>query len=185
MLLDFHSEIYSWIRGGLFVLFLYHLIIYFQNKNQLYLYYSLYLFTITLYLLQPLLDNLNTNYLLYANFSVQFLATYSVSVDVINRIDLSSYISTITSVTLASGVVFELPIVVYFLSRVGILTPEIMRTYRKHSIVVILVLAAIITPPDIISQIIVAIPILILYELSIYISKVVIKRELKKSKQNA
>jgi hypothetical protein len=74
MLLDFHSEIYSWIRGGLFVLFLYHLIIYFQNKNQLYLYYSLYLFTITLYLLQPLLDNLNTNYLLYANFSVQFLA---------------------------------------------------------------------------------------------------------------
>lgn len=74
MLLDFHSEIYSWIRGGLFVLFLYHLIIYFQNRNQLYLYYSLYLFTITLYLLQPLLDNLNTNYLLYANFSVQFLA---------------------------------------------------------------------------------------------------------------
>ena len=74
MLLDFHSEIYSWIRGGLFVLFLYHLIIYFQNKNQLYLYYSLYLFTITLYLLQPLLDNLNTNDLFYANFSVQFLA---------------------------------------------------------------------------------------------------------------
>lgn len=74
MLLDFHSEIYSWIRGGLSVLFLYHLIIYFQNRNKLYLYYSIYLFAITLFLLQPLLDNLITNYSMYANFSVQFLA---------------------------------------------------------------------------------------------------------------
>ena len=119
-------------------------------------------------------------YFVIAPFSVQFLATYSVSEDVINRIDLSSYISTITSVTLASGVVFELPIVVYFLSRVGILTPEIMRTYRKHSIVVILVLAAIITPPDITSQILVTLPVLLLYELSIKVSGRVEKNRKKK-----
>jgi len=119
-------------------------------------------------------------YFVIAPFSVQFLATYSVSVDVINRIDLSSYISTITSVTLASGVVFELPIVVYFLSRVGILTPEIMRTYRKHSIVVILVLAAIITPPDITSQVLVTFPVLLLYEISIKISGRVEKNRKKK-----
>lgn len=119
-------------------------------------------------------------YFVIAPFSVQFLATYSVSADVINRIDLSSYISTITSVTLASGLVFELPIVVYFLSRVGILTPEIMRTYRKHSIVVILVLAAIITPPDITSQILVTLPVLLLYELSIKVSGRVEKNRKKK-----
>jgi len=74
MLLDFHSEIYSWIRGGLFILFLYHLIIFFQNKNKLYLYYSLYLLGITLYLLQPLFENLISNYSSYANFSIQLLA---------------------------------------------------------------------------------------------------------------
>ena len=67
----------------------------------------------------------------------------------------------------------------------GLITPDFLKKYRKHALVIVLVLAAVITPPDIISQIIVAIPILILYELSIYISKVVIKRELKKSKQNA
>lgn len=74
MLLDLHSEIYSWIRGGLFVLFLYHLLIYFQNRNQLYLYYSLYLLGITFFLLQPLIDIVIPRYSNYAIFSVQFLS---------------------------------------------------------------------------------------------------------------
>ena len=119
-------------------------------------------------------------YFVIAPFSIQFLATYSVSSDVVNRIDLSSYISTISSVTLAAGIVFELPVIVYFLSKVGILTPSIMRTYRKHSIVVILVLAAIITPPDITSQILVTLPVLLLYEVSIYVSGRIEKKRLKK-----
>jgi sec-independent protein translocase protein TatC len=74
---------------------------------------------------------------------------------------------------------------IYFLTKIGLVTPEFLRKYRKHALVVVLILAAIITPPDIISQIIVGIPIMILYEVSIFISKVVIKRERKKEQQNA
>jgi sensor histidine kinase YesM len=74
MLLDIHSEIYAWIRGGLFVLFVYHILIYYQNKNKLYLYYSLYLAAITLFLCQQIIDEGHTTYSEYANFTVQFLA---------------------------------------------------------------------------------------------------------------
>ncbi len=109
-------------------------------------------------------------YFVISPFSVQFLATYTVSDNVVNRIDLSSFISTVTSVTLASGLVFELPIIVYFLAKVGILTSEAMKQYRKHAIVVILVLASIITPPDVTSQILVTLPVLLLYEISIRIA---------------
>lgn len=109
-------------------------------------------------------------YFIISPFSVQFLTTYTVSAEVVNRIDLSSYISTVTSVSLASGLIFELPVLVYFLSKAGIVTPDVMRTYRKHSIVVILILSAIITPPDLTSQILVTLPVLVLYELSILVS---------------
>jgi sec-independent protein translocase protein TatC len=77
---------------------------------------------------------------------------------------------------LSSGLIFELPILVYFLTKIGLVTPELMRKYRKISLVLVLLLSAIITPPDIASQIIVAIPVLILYELSIFISRKVIKK---------
>lgn len=119
-------------------------------------------------------------YYVIVPFSIQFLATYTVSAEVVNRIDLSSYISTVTSVTLASGVVFELPVVVYFLSKLTILTPELMRTYRKHAIVVILVLAAIITPPDVASQILVTLPVMLLYEISIFVSARVENKRIKR-----
>lgn len=119
-------------------------------------------------------------YFVISPFSVQFLATYTVSAEVVNRIDLSSYISTVTSVTLASGLVFELPVIVYFLSRIGVLTPNLMRQYRRHAIVAILILSAILTPPDVTSQILVTIPMLILYEISIRVSaRVELNREKK------
>jgi sec-independent protein translocase protein TatC len=70
----------------------------------------------------------------------------------------------------------------YFLTKIGLVSPSFLKKYRKHALVLVLILAAVITPPDIISQIIVAIPILLLYEVSIFISKVVIKRQLKKEK---
>jgi sec-independent protein translocase protein TatC len=73
--------------------------------------------------------------------------------------------------------VFELPIVAFFLTKIGILTPKFMRTYRKHAIVVIFIIAAIITPPDVFSQTLVAIPLLILYEVSIFISARVMKQK--------
>ena len=115
-------------------------------------------------------------YYFVAPLSVQFLGNYQVSELVKNQINLGSFISTVTTVTLACGLVFELPLLVYFLSKLGLVTPEIMRKYRKHAIVATLVLSAIITPPDISSQVLLTIPLLILYEFSIYVSKVVIKK---------
>lgn len=109
-------------------------------------------------------------YYLILPLSVHFLGTYIVSEQVLNQINLTSYISTTMSVVLASGVVFELPIVMYFLSKIGLVTPQFLRKYRKHAIVIVLIVAAIITPPDIFSQILVSIPLLILYEVSILLS---------------
>jgi sec-independent protein translocase protein TatC len=83
---------------------------------------------------------------------------------------------------LASGLVFELPIIIYFLTKVGLVTPEFLRKYRKYALVLVLILSAVITPPDIASQVIVAIPILILYQISIYISAVVVKNQKRKEK---
>jgi sec-independent protein translocase protein TatC len=116
-------------------------------------------------------------YFFIAPLSVNFLGSYQVSDDVANQISLLSYISTITTITLAAGLVFELPVLVYFLTRAGLITPQFMKTYRKHSIVVILILSAIITPPDVSSQILVCIPILILYEISIHISRATLKKQ--------
>ena len=83
---------------------------------------------------------------------------------------------------LGISLVFELPVVIYFLSKLGLVTPTFLRKYRKHALVLVLILSAIITPPDVASQIIVSIPILILYEISIYISGFVLKRQLKNAK---
>lgn len=114
-------------------------------------------------------------YFVIVPLSIDFLTTYSVSPEVENQINMRSYISTVTSITFASGFIFLLPIFSYFLSKVGILTPKFMRTYRRHSYVVMFIVAAIITPPDVFSQIMVAIPLVFLYEISIFISKVVVK----------
>lgn len=114
-------------------------------------------------------------YYFISPLSVQFLGNYQVSELVQNQISIQSFISTVTTLTLACGLVFELPLLVYFLSKMGILTPEIMRKYRKIAIVVTLILSAVITPPDITSQVLLTIPLLLLYEFSIFISKIVNK----------
>ena len=110
-------------------------------------------------------------YYIITPLSVQFLANYIVSDQITNLIEMSSYLSTVASIILACGILFQLPIVVYFLSRLGIVTPQGMRTYRRHSWIGILALAAVITPPDVFSQIIVTIPVAFLYEASILVSK--------------
>ena len=112
-------------------------------------------------------------YYIAAPLSINFLASYTVDATIENQIDMQSYISTLTTMTLSCAFVFELPMIVFFLAKAGLITPEIMQVYRKHAIVVILVIAAVITPPDITSQIIVTIPILLLYELSINIARAV------------
>ena len=117
-------------------------------------------------------------YFLIVPLSINFLGTYNVSGDVTNQINLNSYIGSVTSIILASGVVFLLPIFSYFLSKVGLITPQFMRTYRKHAIVLMFLLSAVITPPDVFSQIMVVIPLIILYEVSILIAgNVARKRE--------
>jgi sec-independent protein translocase protein TatC len=121
-------------------------------------------------------------YYVVTPLSINFLGTYQVSEQVFNDFDLSSYISLIRASVLASGLIFELPILIFFLTKIGVVTPEFLRKYRKIAIVLVLILSAIITPPDIASQIIVAIPVIVLYEISIYISKGVIKRQKKKEK---
>lgn len=116
-------------------------------------------------------------YYVIAPLAVNFLGSYQVSELVANQINLSSYITTVASISFACGVVFELPIITYFLTKVGILTPEFMKTYRKHALVITLILSAIITPPDVISQVLVAMPLLLLYEVSIVVSRIVIKKQ--------
>ena len=116
-------------------------------------------------------------YYIVTPLSINFLGNYSVSSEIFNDFDLSSYIGLLRASVLASGIIFELPIIVYFLTKVGIVTPEFLRKNRKVSLVLVLSLSAIITPPDIASQIIVSIPILILYEVSILISRIVIRKQ--------
>ncbi|MCW0483642.1 twin-arginine translocase subunit TatC [Gaoshiqia sediminis] len=115
-------------------------------------------------------------YYLIVPLSVHFLGSYSISGEVSNQINILSYISTVTSITLASGVIFELPVFVYFLSKVGILGPEMMKKYRRHAYVVLLILSAVITPPDVFSQIMVCLPLVLLYEVGILIAKRVRKK---------
>ncbi len=109
-------------------------------------------------------------YYMIVPMTLNFLGGYTVSADIVNQINFKSYIGTITSLIFASGLVFEMPILVYFLSKVGIVTPGFMRKYRKHALIIILIVAGIITPPDIFSQIMVTIPMYLLFEVSIFIS---------------
>ncbi|MEO1010886.1 MAG: twin-arginine translocase subunit TatC [Bacteroidota bacterium] len=119
-------------------------------------------------------------YYVVSPLSINFLGTYQVSETLINEIDAGSFIGNVRTSVIACGILFELPIIIYFLTKVGLVTPEIMKKYRKIALVIVLILSAVITPPDVTSQIIVAVPVLILYQVSIYISKVVLKQEAKK-----
>jgi len=111
------------------------------------------------------------SYYFMVPWTLNFLGTYQVSSMVANQISLSSYISTVTSTILSVGIVFELPVVVYVLSKIGIVTPDFLKKNRKYAFVIILILAAIITPPDVFSQLMVTVPLYSLYEISILVSK--------------
>tara|TARA_B100001287_G_scaffold276683_1_gene288691 strand:- start:4177 stop:4815 length:639 start_codon:yes stop_codon:yes gene_type:complete len=114
-------------------------------------------------------------YFIVAPLSIQFFGSYQISNEIRNDFTISSYMSMILSTVFYTGLFFLLPVVTYLLTRIGVLNPEFLVNYRRHAIVGILILSAIITPPDIISQIIVSIPIFILYEVGIQISKRVVK----------
>jgi len=115
-------------------------------------------------------------YFILTPLALQFFAQYTLSPQIENHFDIMTYFSMVSFWALGTGLLFELPVVVYFLAKVGIITPDGMRTYRKYALLVVLAIAAFLTPPDPISQIIVALPLLGLYELSIYIAAYVAKR---------
>ena len=108
-------------------------------------------------------------YYIIAPFAVNFLAGYSIP-GVQNTPTMSSFINYMIMFTAPAGLIFELPIVVYFLSKVGLVTPESMKKYRRHAIIGVLLLAALITPPDVVTQFLIGIPLFILYEVSIIVS---------------
>lgn len=121
------------------------------------------------------------SYYLMLPFSVQFLFNYN-PFGVSNEWTLSSYTSLFVQTLLGMGLVFLFPVFAYFLARAGILSPQFLRTYRKHALIVILVVAAIITPADVMSMLIAAIPLILLYEISILITVYVFKKQLKAEK---
>ena len=118
------------------------------------------------------------SYFLIVPLTVNFLGTYHVSESVYNQISLSSYINTVVSVTFAVGLVFELPILVYFLTKIGVVTPDFMKKNRKYMYVIMLIVSAIITPPDMFSQILVVFPLIGLYEFSIGVSNRIYRKNL-------
>ena len=111
--------------------------------------------------------------------SIHFLGSYQISEQVVNQIYVRNYIGTETSIVLATGLIFELPLITFFLTKIGVITPSFLINYRKHAIVIVFILSAIITPPDIFSQTLVGIPLLLLYEVGIVISKAVYRNKKK------
>lgn len=114
--------------------------------------------------------------------SLNFLANYKISDVVKNDIDLDSYLSLVKTTAISCGLVFEMPIIMYFLSKIGLVSANFLRTYRRYAIVIILIIAAIVTPPDVVSQTIVTIPLVILYEVSIFIAARIEKNKAKLEK---
>jgi sec-independent protein translocase protein TatC len=110
-------------------------------------------------------------YYIIAPLSINFLANYKLDPSITNQFDVTSYVSTLCMLVLGSGLMFQLPVVIYVLSVMGIMTPEFMKKYRKHAIVINFIIAAFITPsPDILTMSLVAMPLILLYEISIFIS---------------
>ncbi|MBM3404865.1 MAG: twin-arginine translocase subunit TatC [Bacteroidetes bacterium] len=113
---------------------------------------------------------------------LEFFSTYQLSPSIENNIQLSSYLSNVIWTPFSAGVLFELPVVVYYLSKTGILTAGILKKYRKYAIVLIFVISAVITPPDVVSQLLVAMPLLLLYETGVWIASREEKKRINREK---
>ena len=118
-------------------------------------------------------------YFVIAPYTVNFFATFQLDENIVNQWTIGSYIDTLIPLILGTGLAFQLPLVMFFLAKIGIVTPDYLRKVRKFAIVIILVVAGVITPPDIISQIIVTMPLVLLYEVSIWLAARVVKENAK------
>ncbi|MDD3107887.1 MAG: twin-arginine translocase subunit TatC [Alistipes sp.] len=121
-------------------------------------------------------------YFMIAPLSINFLANYQASPDIINMIDIKSYLTNILSVSIGCAVIFQLPLLIYFLTRMGIVSAAFLRHYRRHAIVLLTIISAIITPPDLFSLVLVVLPLYALYELSIFLA---VRVEHQKAKEEA
>ncbi|WP_367913495.1 twin-arginine translocase subunit TatC [Leadbetterella sp. DM7] len=119
-------------------------------------------------------------YYIVTPFAVHFMVNFQLDPSIVNQYDIKNYLSILTTLTLACGLMFQLPVVIMVLTKIGIVTPSFLKEYRRHAFVVILIVAAVITPsPDMISQILVAIPLYFLFEVSILVSNRIYKDNLK------
>lgn len=118
-------------------------------------------------------------YLILVPFALQFFAQFQISDIIRNDFDINEYFSSVSMWVVACGLIFQIPVVSYSLSKIGLLTPELLKTYRRHAIVMCLIVSAMLTPPDPISQILIALPLTILYEISIWVSKYANKKRKK------
>ena len=109
-------------------------------------------------------------YFVVAPLTVQFFGSFQISAEIENNFTVGSYMGTVISTVFYTGILFLLPIVSFILTKIGLIGPEFLKKYRRHAIVVILIISAVITPPDMLSQIIVSIPIIVLYEIGIIVS---------------
>jgi sec-independent protein translocase protein TatC len=135
-----------------------------------------YILAIVIYSSVCFLGGIAFAYFVMLPLTLKFAAQFG-SQDIVNQFAIDEYMSIIISVMLAAGLIFELPMISFFLTKLGILTPQFMKKYRKHSIVIIMIAAALLTPgTDPVSQIILAVPLVLLYELSIFISKLSLKK---------
>lgn len=123
-------------------------------------------------------------YYVVSPISINFLAGYQVDPSIVNEFDLNSYVSTLTTLCLSCALMFQMPVIVFFFTKAGLLSPEVMKLYRRHAVIVILVISAIITPPDVVSQLLISIPLVMLYEASIWVSRYIRKSDLKKLNEN-
>ncbi|HET9053106.1 MAG TPA: twin-arginine translocase subunit TatC [Cyclobacteriaceae bacterium] len=123
-------------------------------------------------------------YFILSPMTIWFLSTYQVSSMIVNEFDITSYVSTVASLVLGCGLLFQFPVVVYFLTKIGLVTPALMRQYRRHAIVVIIILGAVVTPSaDPFSLAIISLPLYFLYEISIFTSAVVLRKKRKREQQ--
>jgi sec-independent protein translocase protein TatC len=110
-------------------------------------------------------------YLILVPFALQFFAQFQISDIIRNDFDINEYFGSVSMWVMACGIIFQIPVVSYFLSKIGLLTPELLKTYRRYALIFTLVIASMLTPPDPISQILIAMPLTVLYELSIWVSR--------------
>ena len=138
-----------------------------QKKSRTFIFYASILFFVGVLF----------SYFIIAPLSVSFFYGFQITDLIENKFDFKTHINLITNTLLGVSLMFELPVIIFFLTKMGLVTPEFLKRYRKVALVIVLTLSAIITPPDVASQVIVTIPVMVLYEISIFISKRVIKKE--------